>query len=295
MPLLEGTFKSVIEIALFVFAAIQGMGSFLGILDRHRAIQTAKAEGRVSTLSKWPFGASVLAAGAAGFILLGFWMILHPTTSSIVPNEGATKQAAKNGTAEAAPGYLPAKSGGDQPEPAKVKKPNREKAKPSLSSIPNQSGQENHQATAISGGTAQVMTGSPGGIQAGGDVNIFGAPKLAMNDTQRDAISIAMRPFSGINVWIFCHDATDDSLRYAGQLAIGLRAAGIAVQGPDPGMALSTAGTPSGISLDLGDERIDAAKALIMAMQKVGLITNAIPAAHSPAKDKFQITIAPNR
>jgi len=140
---------------------------------------------------------------------------------------------------------------------------------------------------------AQTCVGSAGGQ---GTLNQYGAAKLTMTDAQRDLITRAMRPFSGITVTIFCPDATQDSMAYANQLAAGLRAAGIVAQGPNPGAGSGASAVPSGVSLGLSEDRVPAGSAMISAMTVAGLLPKAtVPAGRIDGTGRFAITIAPNR
>ena len=145
------------------------------------------------------------------------------------------------------------------------------------------------------GGQTCVGSACAQGPNSQATLNQFGAPKLIMTDSQRDLLRDAMKPYAGIGVDIFCHDATEDSFAYAQQLAKALRDAGITVSGPDSGMGFSSGVIPSGVSLLVGEDRVQAATVMANAMSAAGLIHSAIPAVKNlQRKDGFHITIAPN-
>lgn len=128
-------------------------------------------------------------------------------------------------------------------------------------------------------------------------LNQYGAPKLAMLDWQRDLVRDDMKSFANSEVEILCPDQTDDSLKYAQQLAKSLRDAGMNIEGPDAATIFrSGSAVPSGVSVYSGRDRIDIANALAGALHHANLVSSPVEVAideHHP--DKFEIIVAPNR
>jgi hypothetical protein len=164
---------------------------------------------------------------------------------------------------------------------------------------PVQAKQEASQS--VGGVDCTANQGNCAGINNGAQVvNQYGPPKMVMTDAQRDAIRDAMGQFVGIEVTIICDNPTDDSMAFANQLAKGLGGAGITVNGPFGAMGLPSPGSsiPSGISLTIGENRLNAATVLATTLHNLGLAPNfPIPATRaSPDKpDELDILIVPNR
>jgi len=128
--------------------------------------------------------------------------------------------------------------------------------------------------------------------------NEYGAPKLpVITDEQRDAIRDAMRPYAGIKISIFCHNATDDSSKYAEKLAGALKDAGMIIQGPLYGMQMPSSGAvPTGFSIIYTEDRIGPVSALCNVMAGLHLVHTPIEGGRlADQQDRISITIAPNR
>jgi hypothetical protein len=118
-----------------------------------------------------------------------------------------------------------------------------------------------------------------------------------MTPAQRDTIRDAMKPFAGITIMVFCHDATPDSTEYAQTLATALKSAGINVLGPSFGTEYRAGGgVPPGLSASFSQDRALAAEALARSLVELGLATPPLTGGvMANTTDKFMITIAPNR
>lgn len=126
-------------------------------------------------------------------------------------------------------------------------------------------------------------------------LNQYGAPKLVMTDGQQDAISDAMRPFSGSKIDVTANTPTEDSMVYANRLGVALQRAGLVapVQGamimPPQGEVI-----PAGISMVVDPARFNEASILALSMLNSGLISYKVPV-QKGGLGVLEVIISPNR
>lgn len=128
-------------------------------------------------------------------------------------------------------------------------------------------------------------------------MNQYGPPKLMMTDEQKSAITKAMRPYAGLKFTIFRHEETLDSSDWADKLRDALKEAGMICTKDGNGTAFyRPSAVPQGISINIGNDNIDAATALAKVLRNVGLTQGPIPLGINKVRsDAFDIVVAPSR
>lgn len=124
----------------------------------------------------------------------------------------------------------------------------------------------------------------------------FGAPKLLMTDDQQEAITDAMKPYAGVTGMIECENGTLDAPAFAEKLYQALHDAGMAIPEPSCARMVGSFGTTyPGISFTMTSDRVAAANALAIALNKAGLLARPFNGVPLPGTGALTITIRPNR
>lgn len=160
----EGYVRVIVEMAPFVFALLQGAAAYFWILDRHRAMQKAQAEGSLIPSRRFPLLPTFLALGSALAIILGFWMVFHPPSQSNSHTEVTLPPVAKQPLAKAKTEVMPS--------PVHAPSlPRKRKQSGSFAPLATQSGFGNNQSVFAPGATVQQSTSGPNSPNIAGSGN----------------------------------------------------------------------------------------------------------------------------
>lgn len=113
---------------------------------------------------------------------------------------------------------------------------------------------------------------------------------LVLTPAQTDALTTALRRFTGQSVSLFLHNTTPETNTFANALKTAMEKAGLTVT-VDPGMVIGV--VPHGVSMEFGEERTEIANVVAAMLINFGVAEKPISARKSTDRGIFRITIAP--
>lgn len=191
----------------------------------------------------------------------------------------------------------------DQPSIPKKQK-TREESRPPSPAKSKVEAQPVEAPTAPPVAQSLVIQNAPQGMNIGPGAKVNnpiiinnGPPQLSMSDGQKSNLITLMAPYAGKKFDLSRHSATDDSSSFADDLREALKAAGLIVGRDRTETAYPIGGAiPSGVSMDVGENNMDAGIALAKAAFSNGW-TGGKPTTLGRHKspEMFYITVAPLR
>ena len=270
----------------------------LGLRDRHtKNAQPMSGTARTKWYRNW-----IVLPVATVVVALGWELLTHPQKQVTVPgaNQKATGERPPSAQSERADieqsislapksPPLPKQQARRQPgnETSSTSPPTGVKGKgprqSDILSTPPQPTQQNTQSCISS----NCVQGDNYGSQT---INQYGPPKLVMTDEQQKTITAAMKPLPGMRIIVMTVGDTQDVFVFGSRLVSALNVGGMSAEMQQTLLYGAPGGTPSGISLEIGDDRSPDALALATAMVQAHLVRAPIYAT-SNHQDRDALTV----